>query len=205
MKLDRFDEMRQSPRSAAVRRADAVAVRSARRVGGGADRHVEDDYRIIHGHTVRTAMVGAVAAGLAGVPLVYHAHSPTSHDTTRRWRDRLNGVVERLSLRGVSRVIAVSQAIAEHIACEGFDPERIRVVPNGVPSLSTLADRKPPRGRVDARRHGVVPPAQRDRGPAGRPGDSPRPRDTGPAACGGHVRVARTTRRRLSPACGNCV
>jgi len=104
-------------------------------------------YRIIHGHTVRTAMIGSMASALTGVPMVYHAHSPTSHDTTWRWWDRLNGAVERLSLRRVQRVIAVSQAMAAHVEQEGFDPQRIRVVPNGVPKLSVPADRRAPAGR----------------------------------------------------------
>ena len=78
--------------------------------------------------------------------MVYHAHSPTSHNSTRRWRDRINGLVERLSLRRASRVIAVSQAMAEHIAGEGFDPARITVVTNGVPPLAALPDRPAPGG-----------------------------------------------------------
>jgi glycosyltransferase involved in cell wall biosynthesis len=101
---------------------------------------------IIHTHTPRAALVGGLAASLAGVPLVHHAHSPTSNDSTRRWRNRVNGVVERLSLHGVSRVIAVSEAIAEHFASKGFNVERIAVVHNGVPSLEALPEREMPRG-----------------------------------------------------------
>ncbi|MCD4726548.1 MAG: glycosyltransferase, partial [Pirellulales bacterium] len=107
----------------------------------------EGGYRILHAHTVRSALVGGMASVLTGVPLVYHAHSPTTNDTTRRWRNRLNGAVERMCLRRVSRVVAVSQAMAEHIAREGFDPERIAVVPNGVPRLDALPSRMTPRGR----------------------------------------------------------
>ena len=132
----------------------------------------EDGYRILHGHTVRTALIGGMAARMAGVPMVYHAHSPASHDSTRRWADRVNGLVERLSLRRVSRVIAVSQAMAEHIAAEGFDPARITVVPNGVPSLAALPDRAAPGGWWTLGHGGPVPAAERDRGPAGCDGDS---------------------------------
>ncbi len=59
----------------------------------------EGGYRILHGHSVRTALIGGIAARMAGVPMVYHAHSPASHDSTRRLANRLNGLVERLSLR----------------------------------------------------------------------------------------------------------
>jgi glycosyltransferase involved in cell wall biosynthesis len=101
---------------------------------------------IVHTHTPRTALIGGLAAALAGVPLVHHAHRPTSTDSTRRWRNRLNEVVEKFSLRRPRRVIAVSQAIAEHVAAKGFDAERITVVHNGVPSLKSLPERRPPSG-----------------------------------------------------------
>jgi glycosyltransferase involved in cell wall biosynthesis len=95
---------------------------------------------------VRTAMIGRIAATMARVPMVYHAHSPTSRNTTHRFTNWINARVERLSLRGISRVIAVSGALAEHMWHEGFDPARITVVPNGVPTLTNLPNRDKPRG-----------------------------------------------------------
>ncbi len=103
-------------------------------------------YAIVHTHSPRTALVGGLAAALAGVRLVHHSHSPTSNDSTRRWHNRVNNVVERLSLRGVCRVIAVSQALAAHLIRNGFDPRRISVVHNGVPSPESLPQRRPPSG-----------------------------------------------------------
>ena len=75
---------------------------------------------IVHTHSPRTALVGGLAATLTGVPLVHHAHSPASNDSTRRWLNRINAVIERVSLHGVSRVIAVSDAIGRHVAGKGF-------------------------------------------------------------------------------------
>ena len=103
-------------------------------------------YAIVHTHSPRTALVGGLAAALAGVRLVHHSHSPTSNDSTRRWQDGVNNVVERLSLRGVCRVIAVSQALAAHLSRNGFDARRITVVRNGVPSPESLPERRPPNG-----------------------------------------------------------
>ena len=37
---------------------------------------------LLHAHTPRAALVGRIAARLAGVPLVYHLHSPTAADST---------------------------------------------------------------------------------------------------------------------------
>jgi glycosyltransferase involved in cell wall biosynthesis len=58
--------------------------------------------------------------------------------------DRFNGIVERISLRQASRVIAVSQAMAGHMISEGFDPDRIVVVPNGVPAWADRSHRSRP-------------------------------------------------------------
>ncbi|MCE5267538.1 MAG: glycosyltransferase family 4 protein [Planctomycetaceae bacterium] len=100
-------------------------------------------YRLLHAHTVRTAMIGGIAAAAAGVPLVYHAHSPTVRNNTGGWQDRMKAVVERLCLRRVAHVIAVSEAMAEYVAAAGFDRSRITVVSNGVPRLASL----PPKPR----------------------------------------------------------
>ncbi len=146
VKLDLFGELRES-RSAPlfdVPMWTKFDLRAAYRVA----RIVrERGYRLIHGHTVRTALIGGTAAALTGVPMVYHAHSPSSHDSIRRWTDWFNGRIEQLSLKHVSRVIAVSQAMAEHVKQEGFDPSRITVVPNGVPAVPDLAPRSTPQGR----------------------------------------------------------
>jgi glycosyltransferase involved in cell wall biosynthesis len=145
VKLDAFGAMRESrdaplynvPMRTKLALFAARKVASILRKGG---------YRILHGHTVRTALVGSIAAWWTGVPMVYHVHSPASRDTTRRWANQINATVERLSLRKVARVIAVSQAMAEHIAAEGFDPARITVVPNGVPGPAVLPPRNTPVG-----------------------------------------------------------
>ena len=102
-------------------------------------------YRLIHAHTPRTLMIGRLAGALSGVPTVYHVHSPTSRDTTRRWTNRVNSCIERWSLTGVAQMIAVSESLRRHIEQAGFDPRRLRVVHNGVPGLGPLAHRDRPR------------------------------------------------------------
>jgi glycosyltransferase involved in cell wall biosynthesis len=103
-------------------------------------------YRLIHAHTPRSALVGRLAASLARVPMVYHVHSPASRDTTRRLRNRINATIERWSLRGARRLIPVSSSLAGHLEALGVAHSRIRVVPNGVPSRQPAWRRPPPRG-----------------------------------------------------------
>jgi glycosyltransferase involved in cell wall biosynthesis len=104
-------------------------------------------YRLIHAHTVRTAMVGALAARLAGVPFVYHIHSPASRNGTGRWSDRANAFLERFCLRKAARLIAVSESLAGEMIRQGYPAERISVVHNGVPALYEAPFRAAPRGR----------------------------------------------------------
>jgi glycosyltransferase involved in cell wall biosynthesis len=146
VKLGAFDAMRESRGAPLydVRMRTRFDLRAAVKVAG----IIRDGgYLIVHSHGVRTALVGGMAAAMAGAPMVYHAHSPTSHDSTRRWRNRINGLVERRSLRRAARVIAVSRAVADHVAAEGYDADRIVVVPNGVPGVGAPADRAKPGGR----------------------------------------------------------
>lgn len=104
----------------------------------------QEGYAIIHTHTPRAALVGRIAAVLAGVPLVHHIHSPTASDSTRGWPDRINACIERTSMAGAAAVITVSHSLAAYAASQGIPRSRIRVVPNGVPVRGPLDARRPP-------------------------------------------------------------
>ncbi len=93
----------------------------------------EEGYRLLHAHTPRTLLVAALASLWTGVPLVYHVHSPTSRDSTRRWRNRVNALVEWFGLLVASAVIVVSNSLAGHVRRLGFSGRKVSVVPNGVP------------------------------------------------------------------------
>ncbi len=92
-----------------------------------------EDYDIVHAHTPRTALLAAIASFITRRPMVYHVHSPTSRDSTRRWRNVANALVERISLARASALVAVSQSLADHVRSQGFSDTKVRVVPNGVP------------------------------------------------------------------------
>ena len=90
-------------------------------------------FRLIHSHSVRTAMVGSLAAAMTGVPLVHHLHSPTDRDSNRHWQDRVNAWAERLGVRRAAAVLAVSASLGEYARRQGYAADKITVVPNGVP------------------------------------------------------------------------
>ena len=102
-----------------------------------------EQYQLVHAHTPRALLAGAIAAREAGVPLVYHVHSPTANDSTRRLQNFVNARVERWLLRGASRLIAVSPSLATRMVEQGINPSRVVYVPNGVPTAQSVDRRRP--------------------------------------------------------------
>ena len=105
-----------------------------------------EDYDLIHAHTPRTALVGRLAAHRAGVPFVYHVHSPAGRDSTRRVFNWINATAEWAVVRGADRLIAVSPSVRDYMIARGIPAERILCVPNGVPATGFQTDRRPPTG-----------------------------------------------------------
>lgn len=116
--------------------ASAKSLAEIARIGG---------YDFLHAHTARSLLVARLAARIANKPLVYHVHSPTSKDSTSRFTNRINAWLERVCLTGVSRIICVSRSLAEHMESHGYNPDLLRVVPNGVPAKSELFVRDKPK------------------------------------------------------------
>jgi glycosyltransferase involved in cell wall biosynthesis len=103
-------------------------------------------YALVHAHTPRSVLVGSLAARRAGVPLVYHVHSPTARDSTRRFQNWINARLERWSLRHAARLIAVSPSLRQLMCDAGFAGERVEYVPNGVPLAEASSPRSWPVG-----------------------------------------------------------
>jgi glycosyltransferase involved in cell wall biosynthesis len=89
--------------------------------------------RLLHTHTPRSALLGALVSRVAGVPMVHHVHSPAESDTESRLRNTRNALVEKLSLGGARRLIAVSGSLQDYLRERGYASSRICEVPNGVP------------------------------------------------------------------------
>ena len=129
-----------------------------------------EGYRILHAHTPRTALVAGIVSLLTATPLVYHVHSPASRDSTHRWRNRLNALLERACLAWASALIAVSESLGRHTRRQGF------------------ADR--PRHRGSQRRR-LSDAARRPAGGIARNGRS------APWPCSAHAREPRSCSNRL--------
>lgn len=105
----------------------------------------DENYELVHAHTPRSLLMGSIAAKRAGVPLVYHVHSPTANDSTRRWHNYINAKLESWCIRRAERLICVSPSLYELMREKGYSAERVVYVPNGVPSIN-LPPREKPQG-----------------------------------------------------------
>jgi glycosyltransferase involved in cell wall biosynthesis len=103
----------------------------------------DEQYTIIHAHTPRSLMVGGQAARLAGVPLIYHVHSPAGRDSTRWLQNAINVWLERRTGHRAARLIAVSPSVRRYMIEQGFLASHVICVPNGVPTIAA-----PPRLRA---------------------------------------------------------
>ncbi len=98
---------------------------------------------ILHTHEFFMNILGLVASRLTGVPLVATVHGKNYY--ADRFRRRL---AYRLVGRLADQMIAVSEDVRRFLAGRlGIAPDRIRVVPNGVP-----LEEEPPQERVSALR-----------------------------------------------------
>jgi glycosyltransferase involved in cell wall biosynthesis len=104
----------------------------------------QESYELVHAHTPRSALIGRAASALARVPLVYHVHSPTSRDSTHRWRNRVNRWLERASLVRTAALITVSDSLRRDMLAQGYGDSRVFTVANGVPVPSLKRSDMPP-------------------------------------------------------------
>ncbi len=92
-----------------------------------------EGYQLLHAHTPRTLLLATLASLVAGVPVVYHVHSPASRDSTRPLQNFVNAVIERFCMMFASAWIAVSQSLGRQAARLTGSGHKVFVVHNGVP------------------------------------------------------------------------
>ncbi len=142
VKPDLFPKVRQAEQAKLYRipMSGRFDLRCARRL---AELIRVEDYALVHAHTPRSVLVGSLAAKWADVPLVYHVHSPTARDSTRRLQNWLNAKLERWSIRHAAHLVAVSPSLQQLMQAEGFPAGRVSYVPNGVPTIEVPPRREP--------------------------------------------------------------
>ncbi len=143
VKPGRFDEMRGSRETPLYNlpMRNRLDVRPAFRLAKLIER---EGFDLLHTHTPRTAMIGAFAARIAGVPFVHHVHGQTATEVNAGWKQRLVTRVENRSIRRAEFVIAVSHTAGEYLGQHGIPSERVVVVPNGIVGPAKFTTKLPP-------------------------------------------------------------
>ena len=100
-------------------------------------------FNLVHAHTPRSLLVAAIAARDAGVPLVYHVHSPAGKDSSRWLQNLVNARLEGWLLRRAAKLITVSPSLTKLMINQGFAAERVVYVPNGVPEAPIYSRQRP--------------------------------------------------------------
>lgn len=99
----------------------------------------QEGYAVIHTHTARSALLGAIASVISGIPMVHHVHSPTTRDTEGGWRNLRNALVDNLCLRRARVLIAVSDSLKHYLHEQGYGKKQIEVIANGVPLTEAVS------------------------------------------------------------------
>ena len=114
---------------------------------------------LVHSHTWYANFGGHVASLLGGMPHVVTAHSL---EPMRPWKAeqlgggyRLSSFMERTAFEAADAVVAVSEGMRQDVlrSYPGIDPERVKVVHNGIDSQLW----QPHHDADTVRRHGVDP------------------------------------------------
>lgn len=94
----------------------------------------QQKFDVVHAHTPVAALIGRVAARLAGIPLVvYTAHGFYFHDEMPGWKRSLFVALERLGGRFTDLLFCQSSEDAEDAVSEGIaSAERVLAIGNGV-------------------------------------------------------------------------
>ncbi|NQT18594.1 MAG: glycosyltransferase family 4 protein [Planctomycetes bacterium] len=92
------------------------------------------EYDIVHTHSFKAGLLGRLAAGLLGAPVVVHTFHGVPFDTrSDNWKTRLCFFLERLQCRLCDKLVSVGEVLRrELIANNVAKPEKIVTVRSGV-------------------------------------------------------------------------
>ncbi|SHG98912.1 Glycosyltransferase involved in cell wall bisynthesis [Desulforamulus hydrothermalis Lam5 = DSM 18033] len=108
---------------------------------------------VLHAHSSKGALVGRLAALLAGTPvIVFTAHNSIFYEAWPAWKKKLFARVERLLARFTDKIITVSDALKQELMeMEGLPAKQITTIYNGIETdrFNTKVDVKTVRRRLN--------------------------------------------------------
>ncbi len=105
----------------------------------------DKDFKLIHTHTARSALIGKKVSNTLNLPWVHHVHSPTARDSENPFKNWLNAFVEDyLILPKADHLIPVSLSLQNYLIEHGVVNSKITPVFNGVPIIKNKITWIPP-------------------------------------------------------------
>ncbi|MDB4777968.1 glycosyltransferase [bacterium] len=144
LKPEKFPKVRQSQEDAELFEVGMRSKLDWRAIRKIANVVTDGDFEIIHAHTPRSLLIGGMVAKRTNCPLIYHVHSPVGRDSSRKFHNFVNTMMEKWSLKHVQKMICVSNSLLGYMKEIGHPEEKLRVVQNGVPIVEDLPSRSAP-------------------------------------------------------------
>ncbi len=114
-------------------RIDLKVVEEIRRIA------LATNSRLIHSHTVRSALIARILVNTLSLPWMHHVHSPALYESQNKFLNYLNYRVEKWALAKADRLIPVSDALSEYLHAQyRIAPCKISAIYNGVPVVSNI-------------------------------------------------------------------
>jgi glycosyltransferase involved in cell wall biosynthesis len=87
---------------------------------------------IVHAHTIRTQLVGSLAARKLDVPFLIHIHSPSVQEGERAFKNRWNSFLEARLQRWTDRYIIVAESLRKYLIQNGIPDRKIVTLLNAI-------------------------------------------------------------------------
>ena len=87
---------------------------------------------IVHTHSVRSNLIGRLAALFSGCKCITHLHSPILRDFMDLKRCKLNDFIDSLTRPVADRYVAVSHCLRQEVILRGMPRQKILTIQNGL-------------------------------------------------------------------------
>jgi glycosyltransferase involved in cell wall biosynthesis len=88
--------------------------------------------KILHVHTIRSHLVGALAAQKLQIPVVVHIHSPAIQESERRIKNLWNAFVEARLQKRTAKYIIVANSLRKYMIEKGIPESKITALLNAI-------------------------------------------------------------------------
>ena len=87
---------------------------------------------LLHAHTIRSHLVGALAARKMHIPVIVHIHSPAIQESERKIKNLWNAFIEARLQKRTDRYVIVADSLRKHLLQKGIPDRKITTLRNAI-------------------------------------------------------------------------